>query len=108
MAGFEEWKLVDIFSVEQAANLWAGIPPGTLNFESEKIASFEARKAMLFAAITKGELEADHSPNSLMAGQRNYLFSLVTRASLESLALDSGSRNSLCLLQTAGRSRACD
>ena len=85
------WELVDIFTVDQAACLWAGIDPSKNRFETtvsetSRLASVDQ---FLSAAIQTGQIPADSSKNSFeIIG--NYSKSLVTRDDLKTLANSKG------------------
>ena len=85
------WELVDIFTVDQAACLWAGIDPSKYRFETtvsetSRLASIDQ---FLSAAIQAGQIPADSSRNSFeIIG--DYSKSLVTRDDLKTLANSKG------------------
>ena len=85
------WELVDIFTVDQAACLWAGIDPSKNRFkttvsETSRLASIDQ---FLSAAIQTGQIPADSSKNTFeIIG--NYSKSLVTRDDLKTLANSQG------------------
>ena len=85
------WELVDIFTVDQAACLWAGIDPSKNRFkttvsETSRLASIDQ---FLSAAIQTGQIPADSSKNTFeIIG--NYSKSLVTRDDLKTLANSKG------------------
>lgn len=84
------WMHVDLFTVDQAAALWAGFDPGRVgpakSFRpSEVLAAFQ----MITAGIVCGEIHADNSTNFL-ARIGNLSDSLVSRADLETFARKRG------------------
>ena len=85
--------MVDTFTVEQAACLWAGVNPSKSSYsrseaESDRLAPI---LQLLSAAIQAGQIPADSSTNSLVL-IGNYSKSLVTRDDLKALANSKGQR----------------
>ncbi len=87
------WGLVDTFTVEQAACLWAGIDPSASSYGRSGLekSQFTPIFQLLSAAIQAGNLPADSSKNTLtLIG--NYSKSFVTRDDLMALASSKGQR----------------
>jgi hypothetical protein len=84
------WMHVDLFTVEQAAALWAGFDPARLSpakalWPSEVVAAAQ----MVTAGILSGEIRANTSTNPyVLIG--NHSASLVSRADLETFARKRG------------------
>lgn len=86
MAGISNWMHVDLFTVEQAAALWAGFDPASLSY-SERMHPSEvvAVKQLLITCIANGELRADTTSN-VFARIGKHDRSLVARHELEAAA----------------------
>lgn len=77
---------VDLFTVEQAAALWAGFDPARVgSSDAFKPSEVIAARQMLIAAIVGNKLPADSSRN-VFANIGNHDASLVSRADLEVFA----------------------
>ncbi len=84
------WMHVDLFTVEQAAALWAGFDPARLSpVESMRPSEVVAAAQMITAGIRGNEIRADVSTNPYrMIGDHSK--SLVSRADLETFARKRG------------------
>jgi hypothetical protein len=80
------WMSVDLFTVNQAAALWAGVDPAKLwPLDSFNPSEYVATKQMLTAAIVTGQLPADTSTNAfVIIGDHSE--TLVSRVNLEAFA----------------------
>tara|TARA_R110002020_G_scaffold37828_3_gene113981 strand:- start:10110 stop:10730 length:621 start_codon:yes stop_codon:yes gene_type:complete len=86
MSDVSNWMYVEVFTVNQAAALWCGFEPSTMNFydvgsPSEALAI----KQMLVGAITTGQLRANSEANPV-AIIGNYSDSLISRDDLKAYA----------------------
>jgi len=91
MVDYAAWVEVDPLPVEAAAQLWAGLDPLKLLYFEES-ARLAPKLLMLFGAITRGVLRADHRKNSLLASSGRYERSEVTRDDLKAYARSIGER----------------
>jgi hypothetical protein len=81
------WFLVDSFTVDQAARLWAGVDPAKNTFQltAEEQTRIAPKKQMLVAAIMSGVLPAQVNHNAMrIIG--NHDTSVVGRSDLEEFA----------------------
>lgn len=80
------WMHVDLFTVDQAAAIWCGVDPTSLNLiESKWPPDVGAIKQMLAGAIVSRLLDADSSRNGFeLIG--DFSKSFVSRANLENFA----------------------
>jgi Fission yeast centromere protein N-terminal domain len=80
------WMHVDLFTVDQAAALWAGFDPARVSpFESMRPSELVAAGQMLLSAIVSGAIPADSSANALSC-IGNFSRSFVARRDLEAFA----------------------
>jgi hypothetical protein len=81
------WDIVNIFTVDQASCLWAGIDPSTHHLSRSDFEDSQIKPIfqLISAAIQAGELHADSSKNPL-AVVGEYPRSLVTRDDLKAFA----------------------
>ena len=99
---------VDLFTVDQAAALWAGFDPARVSsVESMQPSEAIAAKQMLVAAIVTGEIRANASTNAL-SYIGDHSKSLVSRNDLEAFArkralFPSFLFDTLAPFETAGR-----
>jgi hypothetical protein len=84
------WMYVDLFTVDQAAALWAEFDPARVSLaDSLKPSEVVAAKQMLSAGIASGELRANSATNALsIIG--DYSKSLLSRDDLEAFARKRG------------------
>jgi hypothetical protein len=90
MSLVSNWMYVDIFTVDQAAALWAGYDPSSISISksyhpSEVVAAYQ----MIVAGMMNGEIPADGSTN-LLARFGDHSDTLVTRRNLEAFARKRG------------------
>lgn len=86
MSAVSHWMHVDLFTVEQAAALWAGFDPARVSsVDVYKPSEVIAARQMLIAAIAGNKLPADTSSN-VFVNIGNHNASLVSRADLEVFA----------------------
>src|SRR5215211_6021188 len=86
MSTVSHWMHVDLFTVDQAAALWAGFDPARVSpFESKRPSEIVAAGQMLVSAIVSGEIPADSSTNAL-SPIGNFSRSFVARRDLEAFA----------------------
>jgi hypothetical protein len=86
MTTISHWMHVDLFTVEQAAALWAGFDPARLSpADSFKPSEMIAARQMLTGAIIDRELPARAEGNPL-AIINNHNSSMISRADLEAFA----------------------
>ena len=86
MSLVSHWMHVDLFTVDQAAALWAEFDPARVSpVESLKPSEVTAAKQMLTAAIVSGEIRANSATN-VLATIGDFAKSLVSRDDLEGFA----------------------
>ena len=87
MSLVSNWMHVDLFTVDQAAALWAGFDPaGLYTTDSMKPSEVYAAKQMILGAVLAGEIPANSTTNRMMASMGDYSRSLVSRNDLEEFA----------------------
>ena len=88
-----QWGLVDVFTVEQAVCLWAGVNPSKQSHSRSEVELSQLAPILQFisSSIQTGDLPADSSRNGL-AIIGKYLSSLVKRDDLIALANSKGQR----------------
>ena len=93
MVDYAAWASADPLTVEQAAQLWAGIDPASplLTQTDEHRAAVAPRLQMLEGAIATGALAADTSTNAF-ALIGDHKRSLVRREDLRTFAISRGER----------------
>lgn len=90
MALISHWMHVDLFTVEQAASLWAGFDPAGLSpVKSLHPSEVVAATRMITAGIRSGEIRADDATNPYRV-IGDYAASLVSRTDLERFAQKHG------------------
>ena len=86
MSTVSHWMHVDLFTVDQAAALWAGFDPARVSpFENMRPSELVAAGQMLLSAIVSGAIPADSSANALSC-IGNFSRSFVARRDLEAFA----------------------
>ncbi len=86
MSSVSNWMHVEVFTVNQAASLWCGFDPSTMNmYDVGSPSEALAIKQMLIGAITTGQLGANSEANPL-SKIGNYSESLISRDSLKAYA----------------------
>lgn len=65
MSPSSHWKLVDVFTLEQAAYLWCDQEPGRINIDYRVPEGVRAIYQALAGASTRGDLKVDSSTNVL-------------------------------------------
>lgn len=86
MSLVSHWMHVDLFTVDQAAALWAGFDPaGLYSTDSLRPSEVVAAKQMIVSGVVSGEIAADSTTNYL-ARIGDYSTSLISRANLETFA----------------------
>lgn len=93
MVDYAAWAAADPLTVEQAAQLWAGIDPASPLWTqtAEQRAAVTPRLQMLEGAIATGAVAADTKTN-VFAPIGDHERSLVRRADLQAFAISRGER----------------
>ena len=90
MTAVSNWMHVELFTVDQAAALWAGYDPGSMSMsDTMKPSEVIAAKQMLISWIVSSDLFANSTTN-YFARIGNYSDSLVSRQGLELAARKRG------------------
>lgn len=96
---FDEWDLVDIFTVGQAACLWCELrPESSYQYQKGKDSRIVAIEQMLVAEHKNGLLPLDSSNNAL-SFIGDYSSSFVSRADLKALAEKKGKKPKFLYLE---------